>query len=280
MLSTLAISLIVLSQQAFADDCRAATWSKRDVDPVQEFSKPRFIPSPLKRDVSNGSLAAGDVLCRYYGHTDKNVDYYSCTQLASFYNIPIDQFFALNPTLKSDCSNIAANTDYCVVGSVQPKYSADLSCGPSSGSSCPLLGPNCCNSQTWKCGNSTTDCSPGICYGGFCPGDSVYTTNGKCGSQNSFKLCAGPWGTCCSNNGTCGTGTAFCGDGKCQSGNCTTPAAAPFGPGVAKNDTTTSPDGSCGGTNGYICGVTFGWCCNSDNTCGVLASDCNKSQGW
>ena len=39
-----------------------------------------------------------------------------------------------------------------------------------------------------------------------------------------------------------------------------------------------STDGTCGGANGMTCGSLFGECCNKNNVCGSLPSDCGV--GW
>jgi hypothetical protein len=123
--------------------------------------------------------------------------------------------------------------------------------------------------------NIRADCADGTCYEGACAGDSVFTTNGQCGSQHGYKQCAGVWGDCCNAAGKCGTGPSFCGYGVCQLGNCTIPAA-PSGPPSWLNGNTT--DGTCGGTNSYTCNVVFGNCCNKNGMCGSLPSDCGA--GW
>jgi hypothetical protein len=123
--------------------------------------------------------------------------------------------------------------------------------------------------------NIRADCADGTCYEGACAGDSVFTTNGQCGSQHGYKQCAGVWGDCCNAAGQCGTGPSFCGYGVCQLGNCTIPAA-PSGPPSWLNGNTT--DGTCGGTNSYTCNVVYGNCCNKNGMCGSLPSDCGA--GW
>jgi hypothetical protein len=40
----------------------------------------------------------------------------------------------------------------------------------------------------------------------------------------------------------------------------------------------TTPDGSCGGSNAYTCGVVYGNCCSKENQCGSTLSQCGK--GW
>ncbi|KAK3949219.1 hypothetical protein QBC32DRAFT_220174, partial [Pseudoneurospora amorphoporcata] len=105
---------------------------------------------------------------------------------------------------------------------IEPLRAYDGLCGPPNNNA-TCLGSKvgqCCNANTWKCGSSPEDCADGTCYEGVCVGDSVYTTDGKCGKQNGYKMCAGVWGDCCNVAGRCGTGPSFCGYGICQLGNC------------------------------------------------------------
>lgn len=114
---------------------------------------------------------------------------------------------------------------------------------------------------------------------------SEYSLDGKCGTQHDNKLCGGKWGDCCNAAGQCGTGADFCGVGKCQSGNCTLTYPNPW-PTPKTSLTTlsatpaptpgsTSPDGTCGGTNKYQCkGSTFGDCCSSSGFCGSSTAHC------
>ncbi len=64
-------------------------------------------------------------------------------------------------------------------------------------------------------------------------------------------------------------------------GNCTLPAIGPgmLGlPGMPSWDDGNSTDGICGGTNKFTCNIVYGRCCNKDNKCGSLLSDCGV--GW
>jgi hypothetical protein len=72
--------------------------------------------SPL---LTTGPIPAGQVNCRYTvntGEEDMDINYYTCTALATRYLIKVETFFVLNPGLKTDCSNIQPDTDYCVAG--------------------------------------------------------------------------------------------------------------------------------------------------------------------
>ncbi|KAI6754647.1 hypothetical protein HG530_012399 [Fusarium avenaceum] len=100
------------------------------------------------------------------------------------------------------------------------------------------------------------------------------TPDGTCGGDTGF-VCSPVWGACCSKDGVCGRSSKFCGDG-CQNkaGNCNAAAPAPEtppGPGSV------SPDGSCGGTNKFVCGGSaFGDCCSTQGWCGNSTAHCGN----
>lgn len=66
-------------------------------------------PHQWKRDV-------GDIMCRYHASSGDDVNYYTCMDLATTYDISIDKFFELNPSVNANCDNIQASTQYCVKG--------------------------------------------------------------------------------------------------------------------------------------------------------------------
>jgi hypothetical protein len=189
---------------------------------------------------------------------------------------------------------------------IQPIISNDGFCGPKyNNATCAGTDNQCCNGETWKCGNQvyetssqrrmreayslhSTDCQAGTCFSGGCNGfPSEYSMDGRCGVLNGNLQCGGKWGDCCSTQGKCGTGETFCGLGKCQSGNCTIIIPVPPGGPVASPTTTVlspsstpgaggiSTEGSCGGTNKYQCkGSPFGNCCSSSGFCGSTTGHC------
>ncbi|KAH7027556.1 uncharacterized protein B0I36DRAFT_375369 [Microdochium trichocladiopsis] len=183
--------------------------------------------SPL---INGESANQGQVVCRYTTNTaDKVLNYYTCTALADRYGISVDVFFQLNPIVKTDCSNLRRNTDYCVRGFIEPLRAWDRKCGPKNGNA-TCLGTQfqCCNADTFTCGNSLEDCADGTCYEGACAGETIFTTNGDCGRNHGYKRCAGRWGDCCNSVGRCGTGPDFCSYGECQLGNCSIPELVPM----------------------------------------------------
>ncbi|KAJ0382193.1 hypothetical protein COL922a_013062 [Colletotrichum nupharicola] len=260
-----------------ADDCQPATWNAKRWEVAHTPNVPKRADGIMSTrttlvTTADTGIQPGDVNCRYSATTSATVNYYTCTQMATKYGITVDTFFTLNPTLELDCSNIQSKTEYCVDGFIEPVRATDQFCGPPNGNAtCLGTAYQCCNSETWKCGNSTDDCAAGICYEGACAGDTAYSTDGTCGLDHGNRLCAGKWGDCCNLDGACGKGDDFCGISVCFSGNCTISGSEPAPPDWMNG---TTPDGTCGGENGYTCNVVYGTCCNKDGICGVLASDC------
>jgi hypothetical protein len=70
-----------------------------------------LIATPIK-----AAVTAGEINCRYSAFSSANVNYYTCSELAEWYYITVEDFFKLNPTLNKECSNIKPNTEYCVEG--------------------------------------------------------------------------------------------------------------------------------------------------------------------
>ncbi|PSN70571.1 hypothetical protein BS50DRAFT_486562, partial [Corynespora cassiicola Philippines] len=84
----------------------------------------------------------------------EKVTYYSCNELAIKYEISLEKFMLLNPLFDPDCTSIQAGETYCVAGSVVPTIT-DGTCKPELYISCVgYSGGQCCNSATWKCGNT------------------------------------------------------------------------------------------------------------------------------
>jgi hypothetical protein len=122
---------------------------------------------------------------------------------------------------------------------------------------------------------NSEDCAPGTWFEGACAMEpSGLSLDGTCGPNAGNTRCAGKWGSCCSYNGVCGSGDDFCSKDNCYSGACVQPDM-PESTGPVFG---TSPDGSCGGTDEYTCGVIVGSCCNKDNKCGSYPTDCGT--GW
>ncbi|KFZ02329.1 hypothetical protein V500_00325 [Pseudogymnoascus sp. VKM F-4518 (FW-2643)] len=277
-----------------SNDCAPSTWQRGEFetpqlsDPTASSNASISVSSPLEANptgnatispvtisplITTGDINPGQVNCRYTGSTERfEVNHHTCALLAKRYGISDESFFKLNPGLQLDCGNIQADTDYCVRGFIEPLRAIDGLCGPpNKNATCLGTEFQCCNANTFTCGNSPEDCAAGTCYEGACAGDSVYTTTGQCGRQHGYRLCAGVWGDCCNADGKCGTGASFCAFGVCQLGNCTIPPTIPGPPSWLNGNTT---DGTCGGTNFFTCNVVYGNCCNKNGMCGSLPSDC------
>jgi hypothetical protein len=91
------------------------------------------------------------------------------------------------------------------------------------------------------------------------------STDGSCGGADGFICLGSEFGDCCSAYGYCGSSTDFCTAG-CQSA---------FGTCEEGASDKVSPDGSCGGTNEYVCaGSGFGDCCSAYGYCGSSTGHC------
>ncbi|KAF1839655.1 hypothetical protein BDW02DRAFT_475743, partial [Decorospora gaudefroyi] len=215
----------------------------------------------------------GDIVCRYTATTPSAVNYYLCQDFADYYFITLDKFFQLNPSLDPSCDNIQPDTEYCVAGYFDYLVSPDGFCGPEhNNASCLDTDKQCCNAATWRCGMSLEDCAVDTCYEGLCTGPpSMYSLDGKCGPSTGNKICSGKWGDCCNHDGVCGSGPDFCSETACYSDACDQP---PMPEPTQSWTWGTTPDGSCGGSEGYTCGVLRGYCCGKDNKCGGTPLEC------
>ncbi|KAH9219719.1 hypothetical protein DL95DRAFT_291091, partial [Leptodontidium sp. 2 PMI_412] len=271
--------LFVFAYTAIAADnplCQPANWTESSVSGLRQdasISQPLREPINSKFDDDDYQIQPGEINCRYTSITGSQVNYYTCQQLAIEDDITVEMFFFLNPEIHPDCGNIQPRTEYCVEGFIEPLRATDGLCGPKhNNATCVGMDAQCCNSETWKCGNSTEDCAPGTCYEGDCIGDKVYSTDGTCGPQFGNRLCAGKWGDCCNMSGKCGTGASFCGKEVCLWGNCQRPVITPSLPPWLSTGNTT--DGTCGRPKSMTCNVVYGNCCNKSGFCGSLPSDC------
>jgi hypothetical protein len=104
---TLVPSLVSAQDDA---DCQPYRWS---------FSGLRMRQDPADPLPTQGTpipVTVGEVNCRYWATTPDEVTYYTCSEMAQRYSISNDVLFNLNPGLARDCSNVQADTDYCVTG--------------------------------------------------------------------------------------------------------------------------------------------------------------------
>jgi hypothetical protein len=105
-----------------ANDCQPVTWDdgpmRRDLGiatarpNASEIVQPQ--PVVQARQASPTPLKPGDINCRAWMGTWDDVNYFTCKRMADSWGLSIAGFFKMNPTLKTDCSNIQPNTQYCV----------------------------------------------------------------------------------------------------------------------------------------------------------------------
>ncbi|KAL7779797.1 hypothetical protein CFE70_009814 [Pyrenophora teres f. teres 0-1] len=102
------------------DECQPITWNKnsnkiRAATSIAPTSTPSVVSNVSEITILD--VSPGEINCRSWFDTGKSVNYYTCTQISNMFEISTDQFFALNPEIKADCSNIMPLTTYCVDGS-------------------------------------------------------------------------------------------------------------------------------------------------------------------
>ncbi|KAF2238127.1 hypothetical protein EV356DRAFT_508772 [Viridothelium virens] len=151
------------------------------------------------------------------------------------------------------------------------------------GSCCSTSGycgftPSFCSSQQCLYGNCTLSTPSPV---PFLPSDSAISTmsppplqtsyTGSCGGSTALTCLDSPFGNCCSCSGFCGETNAFCGLGcNLAFGTCwrmgrpynVEPNSSPY-----ERPFKQSPDGRCGGKEGYVCqGSGWGNCCSEEGT--------------
>lgn len=114
---------------AFASD-EPSTWregegSKRDAIVAADAQEQQDVIIDNSRDgtvfhlgdlISTGNVPVGAINCRYSAVTGTSVTQSTCMELANEFEIELDDFFVINPTLHSNCRNIRSLTEYCVSG--------------------------------------------------------------------------------------------------------------------------------------------------------------------
>lgn len=144
-----------------------------------------------------------------------------------------------------------------VIGKAKGNYSTqsqDGRCGPSTGFDCfgKAEGP-CCSAYGW-CGLSVLHCGTGC--------------------QSDFGICD----SSSSENSRISTLTSSKGSSKAPTNVVTTHAIPSASPSPKKS--LVSPDGRCGGADGYNCiGFSGGPCCSDKGWCGITNRHCATSEG-
>ncbi|KAL8364803.1 hypothetical protein RB595_003872 [Gaeumannomyces hyphopodioides] len=172
-------------------------------------------------------------------------------------------------------------------GGTNGNISTDGTCGGATASGSGSSGRTCkgsafggCCSRYGFCGDADAFCGGG-CQAGFgscssSPADAKVTQDGSCGKDHGGTTCAGAgFGGCCSAYGYCGSTSLYCGQGcdpkygTCSSGSSSASKSSTASAGATPASTTssapasptvkTTPDGTCGGGNGYSCPVGQCW---------------------
>jgi hypothetical protein len=71
---------------------------------------------PWQFNAKRGIASVGQTNCRYSAKTGKDVNYFTCTEIAQKYHLTMAELLDLNPELDEKCQGIKPDTDYCVVG--------------------------------------------------------------------------------------------------------------------------------------------------------------------
>ncbi|KAG8668223.1 hypothetical protein FPOAC1_007600 [Fusarium poae] len=141
-LSLLGLSLV--SPAVSKDECQPSTWKL------------------------SSALRVGDINCRMSQVAGPKADVNTCATMARKWDITIDKFYDLNPRLNGDCKNILPNIRYCVDGFPEPLRAYNGRCGPNhNNATCVGTDNQCCNKNTWVCGDTEDDCTLN-CYEGLC----------------------------------------------------------------------------------------------------------------
>lgn len=167
-----------LSSAQDGKDCQPYTWNS-----LMRLAAADDPADPAPTEGTSVAVEPGEISCRYWGDTPEEVSYFTCSDLATRYEITNEQFFFLNPGLKDDCSNIEPLAEYCVDGCelpdslpwykragrppdveltdhfpcpvIEPVRASDGFCGPKhNDATCLGTDKQCCNSETWTCGDS------------------------------------------------------------------------------------------------------------------------------
>lgn len=121
---TILFTLAFFPTDSIADDCRPVTWSNdAKIARFAEMTGTATLSTPITSSVRNTGgririleVKPGELNCRAWARTHEHVNYYTCTEICDKYQITTDYFFWLNPTLKTDCSDIQPRSRYCYDG--------------------------------------------------------------------------------------------------------------------------------------------------------------------
>jgi LysM repeat protein len=194
----------------------------------------------------------------------------TCSGMLAGIRLSMSSFFAMNPSVKSDCSGIAAGTYYCIesllislgignstsnsTGSITVSSPSSTSSGNGIATPTPLQAGMVANCYSFRLVASGDNCysistTAGITLTQFYAWNPAVQTD--CSALFlAYYVCIGVAGA------APGTASASASASTSPSGN-------------------VSPTGLCGGTTGYTCaGSAFGTCCSSSGYCGDSSGHC------
>ncbi|KAG8631988.1 hypothetical protein KVT40_001128 [Elsinoe batatas] len=161
-----------------------------------------------------------------------------CWAIANDNQISLDDFYAWNPDVGTDCAALLLDFNVCIGRSsastasppsstrgtttAAPSSTGNVSpnglCGGTGSKTCKGSGFGDCCSASGYCGSSSDYCGSG-CQRSFGTCDESAKTispNGLCGGSNGYTCTGSAFGGCCSVSGYCGSTGDYCGNG-CQS---------------------------------------------------------------
>lgn len=160
-LASVALCVAGMAQAREESGCAPSTWKFGEFSDFPNASDTMVVSDrPVRKMLgitgARDDLKPGDINCRYTAYTDgRELTRNTCAEIAKEYLMRLETFFALNPTVNPSCDNLKPDTEYCVRGFIEPLRAYDGKCGPpNGGATCVGTGRECCNSETWTCGNS------------------------------------------------------------------------------------------------------------------------------
>jgi hypothetical protein len=111
----LRLAAILLTMPLFL--CPVSGQDGSECQPYQwGFAGLRMQQDGLPTEGTPTNVVVGEINCRYWTTTPAEVNYYTCSEMSLRYEISTKVLFSLNPGLAQDCSNVQAETAYCVRG--------------------------------------------------------------------------------------------------------------------------------------------------------------------
>lgn len=97
--------------------CKPHTWANPTTpgQPAVTFSRPCPTHTMI-HGIRGGDTQPGEINCRYESDTEEEVGPETCQEIADHYQISLEKFLFLNPSMDRDCRNILPCATYCTDG--------------------------------------------------------------------------------------------------------------------------------------------------------------------